>query len=155
MTVTAKIMTFAAIGGIAGTIILLATDAPGLGGALLGAAIAALAGAVAFDTGLKQLNAEARELRQRRQQYEAAYSTLASQRHRMRTEFEEQIAEYTDTLNAAHQEDLSKSRREWFEEGFITAITGRLDEPEGPAEAPVIRLNTHRRRITQNAGRSN
>lgn len=139
----------ATLGIAIGVAAVLLTDFPALGGAVIGAAAAAGAGAHILDRRAQQLRAATAELDKARDQYEKAYSTLAGQRERMRAaqiEADGRLAERTAALNAAHQRELVETAREWFEEGATAALTGRLNIGGPSSLASIIPIEAHRHR---------
>lgn len=136
----------AILGGAAGLAVLLLTNAAGLGGAIIGAAAASAVCISILDRKTAELQTAVHELAESREQYEAAHNTLAPQRERMRMRIEHEgnLAERTATLNAAHQREIFQVRREWYEQGAIDMITGRISWPEAPDDASVISLNSRR-----------
>jgi hypothetical protein len=139
----------AALGITAGVATILLTSAPGLGGAILGAATVAGAGASILDRRTHQLRSATDQLDEARRQYEAAHGTLAGQRERMRSaqiEADGRLSERTAVLNAAHHRELLENQLLWFEEGAKAVITGRLPL-DGPSDlASIIPLGAHRHR---------
>lgn len=140
----------AALGIATGAAAILLTSAPGLGGAILGAAAAAGAGASILDRRTQQLRIATDQLDEARRQYEAAHGTLAGQRERMRSaqiEADGRLSERTAVLNAAHHQELLETRAQWFEEGAKAVITGRLPVDESSDLASIIPLGAHRHRV--------
>jgi len=150
MAVTAKIEGIAVLGGIAGTAIATLTPAPYVGAILIGASAAtAVAGAI-VNAYVSRLAAVTAELASKSAQYDAAHTTLSSQRQRMRAELEAELYEHIQNLKAAHRADIFNTQRESFEEGATAVILGRLRPTASDTgdRATVIKLDPSRPRST-------
>ena len=113
---------------------------PGLGGFILGAALTAAIATPIVERRVENLRTAARELNQRRDQYNAALGTFTAQRRRILVDAEGRIAEHTARLNAKHNAELFQTQLACYEQGAIDALTGRLADFQEPREAAVISL---------------
>ncbi len=136
--------------GPIGVALLILDQVPAVAGAIVGVSAASIPAVLLLRRAQSRLAEHAAdlhertaELQQRREQYDAAYATLASQRERLRAGLQLHLVQQRAELESTHRQELLEAQARAYLQGVAHALGDEAEAPV-PTTARVIDLADRR-----------